>query len=781
MLIIKKRNIQKGFSLIELMVAVVILAIATLGIYQAYSVSFTGMADARDRTVATNYVRQAMEGIKNMDFDKIRTQSRSYITGSKYEYEREVIVQESTNLKKVTTKVYWRNRNGNTKIVENVMSVHFMQTSEGTATRIMLIANPYNVLTGRTSTITAFVKDDKGNTVTIWTGDISFTSNSGGLQPDSVSLTLENGGKASTTFTAPSDEGEVNIMASASGLTSDSVTLKVTVPKKPVKINLTANPTYMAAYTSSTSEITASIVDADGETVTEVANVITFSVSGPGTLSAITSTAPTNSIATITLISNGTPGTITVTASATGLEPGVVNVFTGGKISLSASTVSVPVNETSKITVTTKDVDGVPIKYVGTINLEISPNPDGDGIFENDLNTIEIYFNGSISSNTEDPITLTASSEGTIKITATDQGRILDEGSIELTITPALVPDHIAVTANPSCICIRAGGTDTSTITAQVKTADNITVTNYEQHISFETDLGIFANDSTSIDTSDPQVHYENGIATAVLYPLEMAGTATIDVSSTYNGTTIDGRTDVGFYIDADHIHLVANPQNILVGGDTCVITATIKDGEVTVTGYSGTVEFDITENSALAKKLIGTNPAPVLEGVGEATIQLESKGNAGTVKIEATSEFTNTEGVTMIIVGSLYIPIGITLELAEPPNITYDSGTYQVSFNIYVQEAELRLEEMQVSWTPNETLNKIEIKSPSTDPPITVFDNSSDPASSGEVIDFDYITLYDEVISNVKIYFNQDMSGENITVIFNPNSGDYSVEVSVP
>ncbi|MCG2791747.1 MAG: prepilin-type N-terminal cleavage/methylation domain-containing protein, partial [Actinomycetia bacterium] len=80
MLIIKKRNIQKGFSLIELMVAVVILAIAILGIYQAYSVSFTGMTDARDRTVATNYVREAMEGIKNMDFDKIITKSKSYIT-----------------------------------------------------------------------------------------------------------------------------------------------------------------------------------------------------------------------------------------------------------------------------------------------------------------------------------------------------------------------------------------------------------------------------------------------------------------------------------------------------------------------------------------------------------------------------------------------------------------------------------------------------------------------------------------------------------------------------
>ena len=537
MLIIKKRNIQKGFSLIELMVAVVILAIATLGIYQAYSVSFTGMADARDRTVATNYVRQAMEGIKNMDFDKIRTQSRSYITGTKYEYEREVIVQESTNLKKVTTKVYWRNRNGNKKMVENVMSVHFMQTSEGTATRIMLIANPYNVLTGGTSTITAVAKDDKGNTVTIWTGDISFSidsanSTSSGTFSDYSGL---DNGISSIIFTASDNEGKVVIIASAEWLTSDSVTIKIS--SEAVKIDLNAEPMFMTLGSSSL--ITAKIVDAGGTTVTESANVITFSVSGPGTLSAITSTAPTNGIAKITLTSNGTPGTITVTASATGLEPGVVNVFTGGQISLSASRFSVPVNETSKITVTTKDINGVPIKYVGTINLIIDGSSTGYGTLPP-----SVTFDGSTSSII---VTFTATLEGTVNINAEDQAGILDEGSIELTITP-------------------------------------------------------------------------------------------------------------------------------------------------------------------------------------------------------------------------------ITLELVSGSDENLDNT---VSFDIDVQGADLRLEEMQVSWDDSigETLNKIEIEVSE------VYFNS---ASSGTVIDINDITLY-EGISNVKIYFDQDMWRKNVTVIFNTNSGNYSVEFRVP
>jgi len=104
MLKINNKLSKQGVSLIELMVAVVILVMAVFAIFHAYSIGFMGMADARDRTVATNYAREVMEDIKNKDFDQIITQSRNYIDGTKYE--REVIVQSETNLKKVTTNVY---------------------------------------------------------------------------------------------------------------------------------------------------------------------------------------------------------------------------------------------------------------------------------------------------------------------------------------------------------------------------------------------------------------------------------------------------------------------------------------------------------------------------------------------------------------------------------------------------------------------------------------------------------------------------------------------------
>ncbi|MBU4509789.1 prepilin-type N-terminal cleavage/methylation domain-containing protein [bacterium] len=110
----KQRSNLSGFSLIELMVAITILAMAIFGIFHAYSVGFMGMADARDRTVATNYAQEAMEDIKNMDFKEISSTDPTLIEGTKFEREIQVVdnVEGSPNLKQVTTTVRWDDRNG---------------------------------------------------------------------------------------------------------------------------------------------------------------------------------------------------------------------------------------------------------------------------------------------------------------------------------------------------------------------------------------------------------------------------------------------------------------------------------------------------------------------------------------------------------------------------------------------------------------------------------------------------------------------------------------------
>jgi hypothetical protein len=339
----------------------------------------------------------------------------------------------------------------------------------------------------------------------------------------------------------------------------------------------------------SSSLITAEIVNAGGVIVTDAVNEITFSISGPGTL--YNQTDLINGVVEITLTSNATPGTITVTASSTGLEPGVVNVITGGKIYLSASPISLPVNEKSEISITTRDINGVLINYVGTINLNIGGSSTGYGSLPS-----SVTFDGSTSSTI---VIFTATFEGIVNIIAEDQAGILTLANpITLNIISPLIPDYIEVYANPSSI--EVGGTGTSTITARIKTEDGIAVNSYTDLIIFTTTEGTFPNGEKEINTNDTvNVTYNDGVAVVVLYPPDVAGTAEITVSS---GTLTSGTVEVGFYIEADHIKLVANPQNIAVGGVTCTITATIKDGETTVTGYSGSVTFSIVSGQASGK-----------------------------------------------------------------------------------------------------------------------------------------------------------------------------------
>ncbi len=180
MSIINRKLYQKGFSLIELMVAVVILAMVVFGIFLAFSTGFRGMADARDRTVATNYAREAMEDIKNMDFEKIATTTRSVTDGNR-KYRIDVnLIEASDTFKKVYTVVSWKDRNGETKTVDSSLTVNFTEVFASDAAKIVLFADSYSIINDPLSEysstdIIAVIKDINGNTISDWEeGDVTF-------------------------------------------------------------------------------------------------------------------------------------------------------------------------------------------------------------------------------------------------------------------------------------------------------------------------------------------------------------------------------------------------------------------------------------------------------------------------------------------------------------------------------------------------------------------------------------------------------------------------------
>jgi len=807
-----------GFSLIELMVAVVILSMVIFGIFQAYSAGFMGMADARDRTVATNYAQEAMEDVKNMDFELITNENLSTPEIIDGKFNRVVTISdEYDNLKKITTRVFWTNRKGQIINIDTTMHINKTQFNPGVAAKIILYANPYYTVLPSSGIVNliAIVKDENGNTKIDWDdGDIHFAvlgtgysdfpkDNVGsylgylGNTPgaDEIAIIPTNG-KAETTFTASNytigsdiQQGDVIIKAwiVSPDITSNPITITVTLDV--VRIDLSADPTSIKADGTSTSTVTAALKNSGGITVEDATNNITFHISGEGTFvnsegvalpNTITLTPPNvpGGIATILVKSiNNTPGVASVTASSEGLLSDTVNVITTGdphSISVSVNPVFIYTDNLigTEVTVTIKDVNGNPVKYTGSINLSIS---GGTGTFS--INPVN--FSDATSAFT----TFSSTTPGIIIIIASG-GVGLISGSATIEVRSALIADNITLTAVPQNIL--AGGGNTSEITATVKQGTT-TVSKYNNDITFkiisDTSLSKDAvisfnsnNYATNVPLTITGIDYGNdGVAVVQLLPASNVGTVTIKVS-TYNslGTYIEKTINVGFYSNAHHINLSAIPQQMLVNGETCTITATIVDASDTlVSNYNEEITFTILEGRPSTVKFTLSNTSSLTQTVinGVSPVGLTSQSKAGTVKMRATS-FTGTSTIE----GYLNIPVGIIVGLANPPNIIYNNTTKEVNFDINVQGAALILEEMKVSWLPvvtSESLKEIKVNG------IGVYSSS---ASNGVVVDVTDTTLA-QGVSNIKMYFDPgaNISGKTINVVFNPNSGSYLVVVTVP
>jgi len=818
-------NNLSGFSLIELMVAAAILAFIVFGIFQAYSTGFMGMADARDRTVATNYSQEAMENIKNMDFELITNENLSTPEIIDGKFNRVVTISdEHDNLKKITTQIFWTNRKGQIINIDTTMHINIIQFNPGAATKITLYANPYYTVLPSSGIVDliAIIKDEKGNTKIDWDdGDIRFAVLGTGYsdfpkgidggsylgylgnipETDEIAITPTDG-VAKTTFTASNyidgvevAQGDVIIKAWVVSPDITSTPITITVTLDVVRIDLSADPTSIEADGTSISTVTAALKNSGDATVGDATNDITFNISGEGTFvnsvgvalpNTVTITPPDEpgGIAKIYVKSiNDTPGIAVVTASSEGLLSDTVNIMTIGdphSVSVSVDPVFIYTDDLigTEVTVTINDINGNPVEYTGIINLSTS---DDTGAFVQDtdcdpLSTDSLCFDSASSKYT----TFSSTSPGTVTITASGDGLI--SGNTDIEVKTALIADNITLTADPQNILV--GGGDASEITATVKQGST-TISQYNNDITFQIisdssflEDAVLSFNSETYATNVPLTiigdNYGNdGVAEVELLSASNVGTVTIRVS-TYNslGTYIEKTVNVGFYSNAHHINLSADPQKMSVGGDTCTVTAEIVDSSNTlVSNYNEEITFTLLEGWPSNAKFTLSNTSNLIQTVdsGVSLVELTSQNKAGTVKMKASS-FTGTTTIE----GYLNIPVGIIVDLADPHNISYNDITKEVNFDINVQGAALILEEMKVSWEgTSETLNEITINGD------VVYSNS---ASSETVVDVTDATLSIGV-SNIKMYFDTEanMSGKTINVVFNPNSGSYPVIVYVP
>ena len=378
----------------------------------------------------------------------------------------------------------------------------------------------------------------------------------------------------------------------------------------------------------------------------------------------------------------------------------------------------------------------------------------------------------SLAETTFSPVT---ASPGTVTITASGGG--LTAGSAIIEVRDALTADTISLSAIPKNIL--AGGSINSEITATVKQGSTV-ISNYSNPITFKIISDTSSPPSASLFYNSfnygtgplnvPGEDVDKGEVMVDLMPSNEVGICTIEVS-TYNSDDllIVKTIEVGFYSSEHHIELSADPSKMLVNGDNCTVTAEVVDEEGTlVTTYNEDITFTILVGWPKIAKFAATGTSSLTTTLtyGDIDIDLIPQKEAGTVTLKASS-FTGMTDIT----GYLNIQVVTTLlELAPVPNIIYDGN--QVSFDIEVQGTEVDLVEMQVSWSldDSETLNTIDIGG-------NVVYSDGDGVPSGTVVNT--VATLSTGISNVKLYFDASMSGKILEVIFNPNSGNYTVEIS--
>jgi type IV pilus assembly protein PilV len=103
-------NNNKGFSLIEILVAIAILSVGLLGTAALTASIIRGNQVSNKVTTATTLAKDKMENIKRVGYSNTVSETRAFLSSPYNSYEREVTVVDdspASNMKTVTVTVYW--------------------------------------------------------------------------------------------------------------------------------------------------------------------------------------------------------------------------------------------------------------------------------------------------------------------------------------------------------------------------------------------------------------------------------------------------------------------------------------------------------------------------------------------------------------------------------------------------------------------------------------------------------------------------------------------------
>jgi len=616
MLKINRKLSKRGFSLIELMVAVAILAMVSLGIFKAYTTSFQGMVNSRERTIANNIAQKILEEVKSKNLEVGYSASLEPETISGKEFTAIIDIEEGpdpsiTTLNKAIATVKWKDRNNKDKEItlETLVNTYYQKPETDVPTYILLSINPTSLILNEDSAqITVTILDQDRYPIN-FNGQInlSVVPDLGSFSPTILSFSSQTNQTA--TFT-PMATGEAQIEATdnANNLYSDSKTIEITL--KPEIIRLTADSAVILKDTGQ-SIVTIKILDSENNLV-EFSGTVTITTL-PEVISATLSCAETMTIEfsnedtkTFNLFAGEEAEEITIKANAQyegeDLQEGstTVRVSNGpDHLLLYSDRESIQNNgeDTAVLTVTVADIDEYPITYTSSDPVTLSINSSDPSGIDGAFDPANLTFTGENALNSNFS---TSSSAGKVFIIA-NNSELGNSNIVEISVTTG-PPKKLEVVANPKTIV--ADGQSTSKITITAKDDNN-----------YETALGSPGTPVIVTISLSP----ENG---SIVGGNSLTFTGQLSQEVTYISSTVPDTVTItasssGLVSGSDEItitagrpakiHLSAIPLSITNDGDDeSTITITILDENDNATPYTGDIrlslypldggEIDITE-----------------------------------------------------------------------------------------------------------------------------------------------------------------------------------------
>ena len=119
-----KRGENKGFTLVEVMIAIVILSVALLALGGLQIISIRGNSFGNHMTEAITLAKDLMEEMKNTEWEQIGDSSDDIPPPpEKPIYHRVCTVTEQDNIKTVAVRVTWDNGNHQATLVTKIVNL----------------------------------------------------------------------------------------------------------------------------------------------------------------------------------------------------------------------------------------------------------------------------------------------------------------------------------------------------------------------------------------------------------------------------------------------------------------------------------------------------------------------------------------------------------------------------------------------------------------------------------------------------------------------------------